>query len=641
MCAIAGQFSINQKKGFEPFTFREVEKKIFSHRGPDDYGLWTGSNIMLQHWRLAVQDLTSAGHQPMVSSCGQYVICFNGEIYNHLEVRNRIDRIDSDNIGQTVSWKSKSDTETILEGFRCFQEDLFRMLNGMFAIAIYSIKSGRLVLSRDRHGVKPLFFHKSAKAVLFASEAKYFKYCDGFHVKESIYGIHQYLVAGQNYFDSRTLDGIYQLEPGTFMAIESDGKSVNRRYVDRPKFIPIDREESFAIASVSKVLHRAVERQIVSDIPVGIFLSGGVDSSIIAYHTSKILGPHNTNCFSLYYAKYGNEFNECARIAEVVKKLGVNHQFVEFDESKLVEYLERFAWYFDEPFGDPAGLNMMVLSNFVRNHVGVALAGEGADELFGGYRRYRTIKLFNALRKIPLLPVFKIIKHFDNRFCFLSRRQRILLNVGLADNEADQYHEFFKDGDKNDFIKGIGYKDVDRVRSKLKSAFSVHAELSPLARMCLVDQENNLPNVYLEKSDKGSMTRSLEVRVPFLDNDVVEFANSLEDRYRVRGFQGKWILKKAYENYLPKSVLYGTKRGFSVPTAAWFRGPLYEYFHDKVLVSTACSSGCLDQNVLRKYLDDHKTGRVDYSQILWRCMTLELWWRGVDKRECGNIVLQG
>lgn len=639
MCSIAGQFSINQNPGCKNFTFCEVDKKLFSHRGPDDYGLWKGSNILLQHWRLAVQDLTSAGHQPMVSSCEQYVICFNGEIYNHGYIRDIIDKADSDKKRQTISWRSKSDTETILEGFRCFQEDLFEMLNGMFAIAIYNIKSGCLVLARDRHGIKPLFYHKSAEVILFASEAKFFKYCDGFHAKVNPLGIYQYLITGQNYFDGRTLDGIYQLEPGTFMAIESNGAIRNRRYVNRPKIIPIDIDESSAVVSVRKFLDRAIKSQILSDIPVGVFLSGGVDSSIIALHTSRFLGSKKTNCFSLYYDKRNPEYNESARISEVVKRLGVNHHFVKFDESKLVDYIRQFAWYFDEPFADPAGLNMMVLSKFARKHVGVALAGEGADELFCGYRRYRTISIFNALLKIPLLLPFKLIKYFDNRFSFLSRRQKILLKIGLADNEGDQYHEFFSASDKNDFIKNIDCKDVNRVKIKIKSTFDNYANSSPLARMCLVDQENNLPNVYLEKSDKGSMASSLEVRVPFLDNDVVQFANSLEDRYRVRRFQGKWILKKAYEDYLPRSVVYGSKQGFNVPIADWFRGPLYEFFSDEVLVSTACSSGCLDQNVLRRYLDDHKAGKLDHSQILWRCLSLELWWRGIKEGDSGNIGL--
>jgi asparagine synthase (glutamine-hydrolysing) len=638
MCAIAGQISIIKENNLKSTNLEAANEDLFKHRGPDGYGVWKGENVIFQHWRLAVQDVSSAGHQPMFSSCGEYLICFNGEIYNHFDLRKLINENDlAKNHGRIISWKSHSDTETIIEGYRCFGQEVFEMLNGMFAIAIYCLKTRQVVLSRDRFGIKPLFYHQLANKFLFASEIKYFSCFTDFHAEENPDGILMYLETGQNSYDRRTLSGIYQLEPGTCLTIDSDGVQKSIRYTDRPKWVPIKRVESVAISSVREVLSKAVERQILSDIPVGVFLSGGVDSSIIAYHASRLLGPRNTNCFSLYYKNYGPEFNESDRISQVVKKLGVNHHFIEFDENKLIEGIERFSWYFDEPFGDAAGLNMMVLSSVVKEHVGVALAGEGADELFGGYRRYITVRIIDTLRKIPFLNLFDKLKNNGKTFAFLSRRQKILLKAWLADNTAYRYLEFFSDSNCSDIVKICAGESLLESRRRLKIAFEEHLGASISAQMCLVDQENNLPNVYLEKSDKGSMISSLEVRVPFLDNDVVKFANSLEDKYRVRGIQGKWLLKKAYESDLPRSVVYGAKRGFSVPLEFWFRGPLYRFAYDKMLSNDARSSVYLCQNAIRRILDDNRAGRADHGQMLWRCLTLELWLRNLDKRASDSV----
>jgi asparagine synthase (glutamine-hydrolysing) len=633
MCAIAGVYKFTGSAVSNAEFDNLIDTKILSHRGPDDYGVWRGSNCLFQHWRLAVQDLSAAGRQPMLSSDGRFVICFNGEIYNHLEIRSTLLSRCGDSHEESKNvWRGGSDTETIVEAYRILGDTLFPMLNGMFAISIFDIKSGVLKLVRDRYGVKPLYYYNKNKTVLFSSEIKYFYVFDGFNPEYNWRGIQQFLEIGQNDRRNRVLCDVFQLEPGTVLTLMPDGQMQFEKYVIKTSVPKVKRTFSDAKNSLINCLRTAVSRQLVADIPVGLFLSGGVDSTILAYHMAEILGPENTKAFTLSHSSNGGGDSELFRASEVVNQLGIDHCVIRFEKERLVEKIEKFSWFFDEPFGDPAGFNMMVLSEEVKKFVGVALAGEGADEIFGGYRRYRTQILIEKIRRLPFLcQITKRLNSSNFRNLF-DRRQQILLRAVSAETLPDRYMEFFKE-DSTNMILRKELKSNEVVSSGIfADLFKEHACDSVLSTMCNVDRDSILLNNYFEKSDKGSMASSLEVRVPYLDNDVVEFADSLEDHFKIRGLTGKWLLKMTYEGRIPKSVISGFKTGFSVPLADWFKGPLYSYYNDVVLSKNALSTSILDQKVLEKMLNNNRDGDESCASSLWKALVFELWLKRVNKR---------
>lgn len=639
MCAIAGVFKITDATVLSEAALESIDPKILFHRGPNDYGVWRGSNCVFQHWRLAVQDLSAAGHQPMLSSDGRFVVCFNGEIYNHFEIRSIIESKCFNNVGgNQIRWRGTSDTETIVEAYSVLGDALFPMLNGMFAMSIFDIESGSLSLVRDRFGVKPLYYNQSKGVFLFASEMKYFYTRVEFKAKYNWDGIQQFFEIGQNNNSNRVLCGVFQLEPGTVLSIYPNGQMRSKRYTETRRSPKVKQTFEEAKSSLVNHLRNAVSRQLISDISVGLLLSGGVDSSVLAYHMAELIGPEKTKAFTLIYDSKKGDKSEEVRASEVAAQIGLDHYIIRFDEKQLIEKIERFSWFFDEPFGDPAGFNMMVLSEEVKKYVGVALAGEGADELFGGYRRYKTQILIEKIRKFPFLNNICKRLYRSKIKNILGRRQEILLRAISAETLPERYLQFFQ-VDSAYMVLRKEFKPNDLISSKMiKDLFKEYNCDSLLSTMCSVDQNSILSNNYLQKSDKGSMSSSLEIRVPYLDNDVFEFADTLDDDFKIRGFTGKWLLKRAYKGKIPKSVISGFKRGFSVPLADWFSGPLYDYYNDVVLSPNALSASILDQKVIDKMLKDNRSGNATCASSLWMALVFELWLRRSSERFASSII---
>jgi asparagine synthase (glutamine-hydrolysing) len=574
----------------------------------------------------------------MASLNGRYVVCYNGEIYNCEELRAQIEaawaQCDAcrDQTRLRRKWRGHSDTEVILEGLSLWGPEFVAQLNGIFAFALYDREQQSLCLARDRMGIKPLYTWSNDRVFMFASEAKFFFQTDHFRPEVNRQGLAQYLTYGHSTGAARLLEGVAQVTPGERWLLNckpaSRSAPEKARFCCLPHWNSVERSDRSAALELRQLMEKVVESQLVADVPVGVFLSGGVDSSILTALASKVLGPSSTKAFTLGYQGFGADFDELQEAGLVANHLGVRQYVLQPTAEQLIKVLEQVVWHHDEPFADAAALNVFALSKFVRSEVTVALAGEGADELFGGYRRYQVeswLRYSGPLLRLATV-ASKGLKLPQRR---LPRRLAILCRSISYSSAAERYSAYFEGGmPAADLIRPEWQWNGDP-RSDLRELYPESLDIPPVAAMCVADQRFWLVDTYLEKSDKGSMAHSLEIRVPFLDNRLLEFANSLPDRLRIRGSQRKWLLRAAFADLLPEWVFTRFKRGFGVPLSDWLRNELKPLFVDTVLAPKALSSSYLQQPKLEQLFTQHCRSERDYSVILWQVLAFELWLRHV------------
>jgi asparagine synthase (glutamine-hydrolysing) len=642
MCGIAGSFGqeLRPRDGAEDHLTR-----VLAHRGPDGFGSWRDENVALLHWRLAVIELGPAGTQPMHSHDSRWVVAYNGEVYNFQALRAEIEqqwaREPAPSVPPTAApslavprgWRGHSDTEVIVEGFALWGPELLTRLNGMFALAAYDRVTGRLHLARDRAGVKPLYVWRRGELVLFASEAKFFFFARGFAPGIDARGLSAFMTYGQCHDDSHILADVRQLEPGEVLTFERDGSDARAvgvssgRLAPRPCSRPVARPDGEAATTLRELLTGVVARQLVADVPVGVLLSGGVDSSILTALAARHLGAARTQAFTLGYPGMGADYDEIANARRVARHLGVEHHVYEASQSDLVDDIEQLVWHYDEPFADDAALNVFLLSRMIRSRVTVALAGEGSDELFGGYRRYHLEKALHALGPLGagLCAVVRTARL--HRIPYAPRRLQVVLRAMSRRGAAERYSSYLEAEVPLAAILRREWRVAAGVHPAIREGYPDDLETEPVAHLCVVDQRFWLPSTYLEKSDKGAMAHGLEIRVPYLDNDVVAFANGLPDAQRIRGRTRKWLLRRAFGDLVPPEVFQRFKRGFAVPVSRWLRQELRGYYVDQVLSPGARVRRYLEMRTVEACFREHEQGVRDHSVLLWRCLVLEIWLR--------------
>jgi asparagine synthase (glutamine-hydrolysing) len=631
MCGIAGAFG--WEEAARAAALDGDRRMVLSHRGPDSFGSWGENGISLLHWRLAIIDLSPAGNQPMLSADGRLVLCYNGEVYNFQQLRAEIEQ----RWNGMRRWRGRSDTEVIVEGFALWGPDFLSRLNGMFALAVYDREVRKLYLARDRAGIKPLYLWQGNGVVLFASEAKLFFRMPPFAPGIDVNGVAAFFTYGHCYGESHVLEGVRQLEPGEVLTFHQSRPTspslvaVSSRSRPQAQWRPVSRDDSSAAAELRRVLSAAVARQLVADVPVGVLLSGGVDSSILTALTARLLGPEKTMAFTLGYPGMGPDYDEIDHARRVAKHLGVQHHVYEASESDLIQELERLVWHYDEPFADAAALNVFLLSRMIRSRATVALAGEGSDELFGGYRRYQFEKAIRALGPLGrnLCGLARAARLTG--VGWMPRRVQVVLRAMARRGAAARYSSYLESEIPIETILKPEWQGRAGVAASILDGYPDELGEGTVSRLCLVDQQFWLPGTYLEKSDKGGMAHSLEVRVPYLDDEVLDFANTLPDHQRIRGRSRKWLLKKAFEDLVPAGVFHRFKRGFGVPVSRWLRNELREYYVDQVLSPTACVNRYLQMPRLEVFFREHLRGAHDYSGLLWKCLVLEIWLRHFER----------
>lgn len=627
MCGIAGTVNLSDTQ-----WLLNIQEKI-SHRGPDDEGVFTHANVSLCHHRLAIQDLSPNGHQPMFSADGRYVIIFNGEIYNHIEIREKL--------STKYSFKSTSDTETLLYGFMEYGVDLFAQLNGIFAFAVYDTQTQLLTVARDQFGIKPLYYYLHDGVFYFSSELKAFSDLPDFDKSIDYPALVNYLVFLWSPGEQTPFAHVKKLLPGHYITLQSaDLASFQMtKYYEIPfKGAYSTKSEKALLNELDERLHEAVRRQLLSDVPVGFFLSGGLDSSGVVALAKRLLPKQQLQCYTIdtgYEGKKIEGFVDDLQYAKKVAQfLDVNLRIVEA-KSDIVRDFDKVIYHLDEPQADAAPMNVLNICRQAREDgYVVLLGGTAGDDLFSGYRRHQAIRIEDYLRLVPhflLKGAKNLTTNLDLRNPLYRRFQKLFRNIDVAPIErmVDYFAWLSSDTAKSLFSPAIqaslmGYEPSDILKNSLQSIPNEHNLLNQLL---FWDMKYFLTDHNLNYTDKLSMAAGVEVRVPFLDIELVEFATQLPPDLKMKGTTTKYLLRKVMERYLPKEIIYRPKAGFGAPVREWILNDLDVTIHQYLSKESIEKRGIFNYSAVSQLIEDNKTGKIDASYSIWALLAIESWMR--------------
>jgi asparagine synthase (glutamine-hydrolysing) len=623
MCGICGEVRFDGAP-VDPGRVLAMRDRLI-HRGPDSDGLYVseGGNMALAFRRLRIIDLTPNASQPMANEDGRVRVVFNGEIYNFRELRAGL-------AARGHRFRSQSDTETIVHLYEEKGADCIGDLDGMFAIAIWDERVRRLTLARDRAGKKPLFYHRSGRALVFASEMKAFFASADVPMDVDTAAIPYYLMFGYVPGPETFYKDVRQLEPGSVVTVDADGGWAARRYwrITFPReseVAPI--AEADAVAGVRERVTRAVERRLISDVPLGAFLSGGVDSTIVVGVMSRLTA-ERVKTFSIGFDGDA-AYDETAYARIAAERFGTDHTEFRVSPSS-VDLIDTLIWHHDGAFGDSSAVPTYVVSQLARSHVTVALTGDGGDEVFAGYRRFwaalqsERVPRAAAAALSALDAALPAPRHERSRRAEAARflRARTL----PFDERVTLWNSvFFTDLDallRPELGRALG--PIDR-RHHLRAEEDGLTGRSPLSRLLHANFTSYLADDLLVKTDRCTMASSLEARSPFLDRDVIEYVAALPDHFKLRGRRGKAILRDAFADLLPQAINRRGKMGFGVPVSTWFRGHLREYMRALLLAPGARYREMLSGAFVEGLVSRHLSETANYGPQLWTLICFERW----------------
>lgn len=612
MCGILGLYD-PAGIAAESSTFADALERL-RRRGPDDSGTWHDDFVRLGHRRLAIVDLSSAGHQPMESSDRRYVIVFNGEIYNHRELRPRL--------GLRHAWTGTSDTETLLEAYRAWGPECLKHLNGMFAFAIWDRIEHTLFLARDRMGVKPLYYEQHKGSLAFASRpGALTQLLDRRDLDIDFQALRVYLELGYIPAPLAFHKGTHKLPPGHYLLANARGIRIVRYWDFRciapdPEFRK--RSEGELVEELDALICEAVKTRLMSDVPLGAFLSGGVDSALVVA-AMKAAGVEHPKTFTIAFKEQA--FDEGPAAVQTAGHLGVDHVHETLDVNSLLELLPTYIDEYDEPFADSSAFPTMAVARLARRHVTVALSGDGADELFGGYHYYPLMNKLQAMTRWRA-PVKQLI----GRLMSNMPAHRVKLFAGAVQcGDTVTLFNYLRSVGKD--YPSLVNDDILHSTSSSNDWFAQFAagfavDLSGAETGMRLDAGITLPELFLQKVDVATMAFSLEARCPMTDYRLVEWAMRLPAEYKLRNGETKYLLKKALCKYLPPAQVYRKKMGFGVPIAAWLRGPLRDWarglIHDDALMAKIP----FDKSRVRDLLNKQLSGKREAHPLLWSVLML-------------------
>ena len=589
---------------------------VLEHRGPDGAGMHIDGALGFGHRRLSILDLSERGRQPMLTPDERFAITYNGEIYNYLELRKAH--------FSSEALTSETDTEIILNllarrGLASLSE-----FNGMFALAFWDAEEKTLSLVRDRLGIKPIYYALTDAGIVFASEVKAILATEIVRPEVEPKRVDQFMTFGYIPGENTLFKGIKKVLPGTWLRVGSNGIE-QQTYWDINFEPDLDRSEAATCAELLDLLADSAQLRLRSDVPVGVFLSGGLDSSTTVALLAES-GAANLKTFSVGY-KCDDECDETDYARIVARRFGTDHHELFLDPDDFIGMIPKFIWHMDEPVAESAAISLYYISKLLREHVVVALSGEGADELFAGYDIYRYMQLLEKYRAIPnslranlLDPL--MLKHGSTKvkkYVRLSRKCLEERYVGVSLHET-WYKDFLYNPDFRATINGNGSRP-------LSSYYQRTAGLDALSRMQHVDLKSWLVDDLLIKADKMTMANSVELRVPFLDHRVVEFAATIPATMKMRGRTVKWILKKAMQDKLPQEILQRKKVGFPTPLALMFRKDMTGYLNNLLLSKAAYIHDYFDRSAVERLIGEHGQKTADHHKVLWQLLVLEEWHR--------------
>jgi asparagine synthase (glutamine-hydrolysing) len=590
------------------------------HRGPDQQGLFRSKLVSLGTARLKIIDLTS-GNQPIIADSGDSVIVFNGEIYNHLELRAELEK-------RGHRFHSRSDTETVLHAFLEWDIGCFARMRGMFGVALWTESARRLVLARDRMGIKPLYFARRANELCFGSELKAILVHPEIERHLSLAGLDCYLSLNYVPCPWTLVHGIEKLPPGHWLEWR-DGQVRSEAYWTLPFVPPVERTLESAKEELDHLLRESVREHLLSDVPLGLWLSGGIDSSTTLHYAAQA---SSSRLKTLSISFRGRSFDESPYIQRVAAQYGTDHEQFDLNPAEnLVGAVEQFAYYSDEPTADAGALPLWFLSKMSKTKVTVALSGEGGDEVFGGYLSYPANRFAQLARKFPrgalrlALLGLRTWPVSDEKISFEYKLKRFLEGCLLPPDEAHIYwNGTFSRSQKTPLVRPALPNALDPILGELRE----HIPGSDsLAAYLWFDQKYFLADDILMKVDRMSMAHALEVRPPLLDHRIVEFAAALPPSFKIRGARQKFVLKELMRNKLPASVLRKEKTGLDIPSHEWLRGPLRPLMMDAVEYGTSQHAGLFEKDAIDACVQNHLTRRANLGYHLWGLMILFLWMR--------------
>jgi asparagine synthase (glutamine-hydrolysing) len=626
MCGIVGIFDTRGARAIDPALLKRMNETQH-HRGPDEGDIYTEPGVGFGHRRLSVIDIAS-GQQPMFNAAGDVGVVFNGEIYNYRELAEELQ-------GLGYEFRTRSDTETVVHAWEAWGEDCVHRLRGMFAITVWDRNKQVMFMARDRLGIKPFYYAVLPDGMfIFGSELKSLRAHPGLPREIDVRAVEDYFAYGYVPEPKTIYRGAHKLAPGFCLTVHiGQPLPQPRRFWDVPFKQHHAMTEQDAAGELALRLREAVQSHLKADVPLGAFLSGGVDSSAVVAMMAGLSDEPVNTCSIAFQEK---AFDESEYAEQVARQYHTNHhtETVDTDDYALLDTL---AGLYDEPYADSSAIPTYRVCQLARQRVTVALSGDGGDENLAGYRRYRYAMAEDAVRaKIPAAlrrGVFGPLGKYYPKADWAPRvfRAKTTFEALARDLVEGYFHgvsimsdamraELFSDSFKRQLQ---GYRALDVMRA--------HADNSPtddpLSLIQYLDMKTYLPGDILTKVDRASMAHALEVRVPLLDHQLVEWISGLSSTIKLKGGEGKYIFKKSMEPYLPNDILYRKKQGFAVPLASWFRGPLRQRVRDSLLGPTLAATGIFNHAYLARMVEQHESGRRDYSAPIWTVLMFEAFLR--------------
>lgn len=643
MCGIAG--FLGNKNYKNPEGILKKMTRALRHRGPDSEGFYFDRNIFFGHRRLSILDPTNAGDQPMHSMSKNFLINFNGEIYNYKKIREEIKKV------RPTIFKGTSDTEILLEAIDIWGLNLaLKKIDGMFAFALWDYKKKCLYLVRDRFGEKPLYYYLDNGNLIFASEIKSIEKHPDFHLHIKPNSIKEYLQYGYIGGENSIYNHLNKIRPGHYITFKKYKNSILKnvfQYWSSEKNIIISKKNSFSYLTKNEIKKKlnqclidSVNDRMIADVPIGCLLSGGIDSSLIA-SLMQNLSLKKINTFTV--GIYDKRFNEASNAKKIASHLGTNHTEIYFDENYLLDIIQTLPFIFDEPFADSSQLPTILISKILKkNNITVALTGDGGDELFGGYNRHFLLQHLEYLQNKKFLkPLIELLKFLSNlsaskieKFAiffnfFLSNKYK-LKNFGHKMEKLNSILKLKKRGDiynalvsilsTDNILSTISHNELINKYISLKQA-----NLNFSEEIMLSDLKSYLVDDILVKVDRSSMSEGVETRIPYLGKDVFTFAWKIPEHMKIKNSEGKLLLKEIAEDYIPANLLRQPKMGFAIPLDKWFRGTLKKWAEDMLDIKQERADWIFQPSNVKKLWDDHQSGKSNNSYKIWNILILKSW----------------
>lgn len=622
MCGIIGAFNTEKKLNLSSSDFSDAMNTM-SYRGPDAQAQWVSpkGNVHFAHLRLSIIDPSEFGNQPMLldTANGLFSMVFNGEVYNYLEIRSELIKLG-------YNFTTNTDSEVVLTAYAAWGDSFLSKLNGMFSIAIYNSQKDELFLARDRLGIKPLYYSLTSDGIVFSSEIKALHKLQHENQEIDVSLIHQYMDYGYSSGEETLDKNIKRLLPGHSLKVCKSGVEFDKywevNFSNQSNKSLREYKEEFL-----EIFGNSLKMQLRADVPVGVFLSGGLDSSAVVAMISRIFPEMKIKTFSVRYdfGDYGEEYDESKYAEMVSKEFGTEHHTYTMTADDFKKYIPEYVRTMDEPVTEAAAISLHYLSEMTREHAIVVLSGEGSDEIFGGYELYKNMLTIERIRKAITPAGAKIFSSLANAFLPNGNKIKKYINMTAKPFE-DRYRGIsVYDQSYKDKLYRPEFKNAEKEEFFANEIMSKNKNNSTLSRMLEFDTKTWLVDDLLIKADRMSMHSSIELRVPFLDHLLVEFASKIPDRMKINNGNVKHILKEAVHNILPDEIINREKRGFPTPLAVMFKGPLREYVSEKICKTDALINNLFHHNVIKEIVEEHNSNKVDHHRLLWQLVVLEEW----------------